>query len=95
MTYDHVSGEVVITATEFKAKCLELLDRVNSGALRKVHITKRGIEVAVLEPPVGREITGGFIGWQTGSMTLPDDLNIDGPIYDPERDGVCDPGGGM
>lgn len=95
MTHDHVTGEVVITATEFKAKCLELLDRVNSGALRRVHITKRGVEVAVLEPPVSHAVSGGFIGWQAGSVALPDDLDIDGPIYDADRDGACDPGGGL
>ena len=95
MTYDHDSGEVVITATEFKAKCLDLLDQVNSGALARVHITKRGVEVAVLEGPDHQVSRQGFIGWQAGSVALPDDLDIDGPIYDPERDGVCDPVRGL
>jgi prevent-host-death family protein len=95
MTYDLVSGEVVITATEFKAKCLDLLDRVNSGEIRKVHITKRGKEVAVMGGPGVQEEKGDFIGWQAGSVVLPDDLDIDGPIYDPEVDGVCDPMSGI
>lgn len=95
MTYDHLSGEVVITATEFKAKCLELLDRVNSGALSKVRITKRGKEVAVLEPPLGRGNDRGFIGWQEGSAVLPEDLDIDGPVYDAEVHGACDPARGL
>ena len=95
MTHDHVSGEVVITATEFKAKCLDLLDRVKSGELKKIHITKRGKEVAVLGAPASLDPTRGFIGWQAGSVALTQDLDIDGPIYDPQRDGVCDPLGGM
>lgn len=95
MTYDLVSGEVVITATEFKAKCLDLLDRVNSGEIRKVHITKRGKEVAVMAGATAHEQHGDFIGWQAGSVILPDDLDIDGPIYDPDVDGVCDPMGGL
>ena len=80
MTYDLVSGEVVITATEFKAKCLDLLDRVNSGEIRRVRITKRGKEVAVVAGSAAPEDRGDFIGWQAGSVDLPDDLDIDGPI---------------
>jgi len=95
MTYDLVSGEVVITATEFKAKCLDLLDRVNSGEIRKVHITKRGKEVAVMGGPGLQEEKGDFIGWQAGSVALPDDLDIDGPIYDPKVHGACDPMSGL
>ena len=95
MTHDHVTGEVVITATEFKAKCLELLDRVKSGSIRRVRITKRGQEVAVLDPPESPRPVKGFIGWQGGSVELPDDLDIDGPIYDPQIDGACDPARGL
>ena len=95
MNHNLVSGEVVITATEFKAKCLDLLDRVNSGELRKVHITKRGKEVAVLAGSDARDDAGDFIGWQAGSVVLPDDLDIDGPIYNPEVHGVCDPTRGL
>ncbi len=51
MTHDQITGEVVITATEFKAKCLDLIDRVQSGALRKVTITKRGKDAAVVRQP--------------------------------------------
>lgn len=95
MTYDHESGEVVITATEFKAKCLELLDRVHSGDLRRVHITKRGKEVAVLEGPEQPPAIVSFIGAQPDSVDLPPDLDIDGPIHDPKRDGRCEPARGL
>jgi prevent-host-death family protein len=95
MDYDHVSGEVVITATEFKAKCLELLDRVSSGDLKRVRITKRGKEVAVMEGPEPAGAVISFIGAQPDTVYLPPDLDIDGPIYDPERDGHCRPLGGF
>jgi prevent-host-death family protein len=39
------------TATEFKAKCLEILDRLAARKLTRVTITKRGKVVAVLTPP--------------------------------------------
>jgi prevent-host-death family protein len=95
MTYDLVSGEVVITATEFKAKCLDLLDRVNSGEIRKVHITKRGKEVGQLVMPKSDLAEPwnphSIFGCMTDETVLPDDLDIDGPIYDPEVHGIVDP----
>ena len=95
MTYDLVSGEVVITATEFKAKCLDLLDRVNSGEIRRVRITKRGKEVGLLITPKGEVAEPwdprSIFGCMKKETTLPDDLDIDGPIYDPELHGVVDP----
>ena len=39
------------TATEFKAKCLDILDRVAAHKFTRVTITKRGKIVAVLTPP--------------------------------------------
>ena len=94
MTYDLVSGEVVITATEFKAKCLDLLDRVNSGEIRKVHITKRGKEVAVVRSPDHAEAKpwnpDSLFGGMKGTAIIPDGLDIDGPVYDPAIHGVCD-----
>ena len=41
---------VVVTATDFKAKCLQLLDRVNLTGER-IQVTKRGKVVAELVPP--------------------------------------------
>ncbi len=43
----------VLTATEFKATCLEILDRVATRELERVHLTKRGKVVAMLVPPEG------------------------------------------
>lgn len=39
------------TVTEFKAKCLDILDRLGSGKLDRVEVTKRGKVMAVLTPP--------------------------------------------
>ncbi|MEP6603627.1 MAG: type II toxin-antitoxin system Phd/YefM family antitoxin [Spartobacteria bacterium] len=42
---------MTITASEFKAKCLSLMEHVrNSG--ESISITKRGVEVARLAPPI-------------------------------------------
>lgn len=86
MTYDLVSGEVVITATEFKAKCLDLLDRVNSGAVKKVHITKRGKEAAVLVSPeaAAKEPWDprSMFGSMKGSLTVDPSIDLAKPIYE-------------
>jgi prevent-host-death family protein len=99
MTHDQITGEVVITATEFKAKCLELLDRVKAGTVKKVHITKRGREVGLLTGPEGKGEAPwdpySMFGAMRGTAVISDGLDIDGPIYDPEVHGVCDPGRGL
>lgn len=95
MTYDHVSGEVVITATEFKAKCLELIDRLQRGALTKVTITKRGKAAAVVnqpEPSVPVDPTALF-GCMAGTVIAPDDFDWTAPMdLDPldSEQGVID-----
>jgi prevent-host-death family protein len=40
----------VVSATEFKAKCLALLDEIEERA-EPITITRRGVPVAVLGPP--------------------------------------------
>jgi prevent-host-death family protein len=45
---------MTITASEFKAKCLRLMDRVQKTG-ESISITKRGVEVARLAPPVLKE----------------------------------------
>ncbi len=86
MTHDHASGEVVITATEFKAKCLELLDRVKSGAVKTVRITKRGKEVGLLIAPQSAEEKPwdprSMFGAMKGSLTLDPSIDLTKPIYE-------------
>jgi prevent-host-death family protein len=44
---------MTITASEFKAKCLRLMEQVNKTG-ESITITKRGVEVARLTPPESR-----------------------------------------
>lgn len=44
----------VVSATEFKAKCLALLDEVDRGSIA-LTVTKRGRPVAVVGPPPKRK----------------------------------------
>jgi prevent-host-death family protein len=61
-----------VPATEFKAKCLELMDRV--AERRETYlITKRGRPVARLMPPVN-EPKDTMFGWLRGKATIAGDL---------------------
>ena len=40
----------IVSASEFKAKCLDILDRIRSRELERDVITKRGMTVALLLP---------------------------------------------
>ena len=42
---------MLISATEFKATCLDILDRIGAGEWERVEVTKRSRVVAVLVPP--------------------------------------------
>ena len=82
MTHDQITGEVVITATEFKAKCLDLIDRVQRGVLTKVTITKRGKKAAVVnrpEPDLATDPTALF-GCMKGTVIAPDDFDWTAPM---------------
>ncbi len=68
---------IVISATEFKAKCLEILDRVKATG-EQIQITKRGKVVAVLGPAqestnLGAGAAKGFIKI-TGDIVEPLDI---------------------
>jgi len=72
-----------ITATEFKAKCLEILDRLAAQKLDRVTITKRGRVVAVLTPPddpaAGVERLHGLL---RGRVTVPPGFDLTAPVLD-------------
>lgn len=71
-----------ITATQFKATCLDLLDRLASGEITRLEVTKRGKVVAVLTPPVQRHPVDALFGAQRGSITFPAELDLTTPAFD-------------
>ena len=71
----HNETEMVISATEFKAKCLEILDRVRDTGER-ILISKRGKVIAEVGPPSqgSRLAKSGFAKGQlviTGDIVEP------------------------
>jgi prevent-host-death family protein len=72
-----------ITATEFKAHCLDVLDRVNSGEIEEVAITKRGKVVArLLPPPLDAEAVAALFGAMAGTVTMDDDCDLTEPVFE-------------
>ncbi len=62
--------EMTITATEFKARCLELMDRVYQTG-ESIVITKRGKPISRLAPPEAPIERPSFLGCMQGQL---DDL---------------------
>ena len=63
-----------IPATEFKAKCLSILDEVSSGRTR-VTITKHGRAVATLSP-VREQSKSRMDSWKGLARLAPDIVNF-------------------
>jgi len=71
------------TATEFKAKCLDILDRLAAHKLTRVTITKRGKVVAVLTPPEDSESAIRQLhGCLRGSVIAPAGFDFTAPVLD-------------
>ncbi len=71
------------SASEFKAKCLDILDRVNAREFEQVLITKRGRVVAVLTPAVAEaDAVASLHGFMRGSVIMPDDIDLTAPVSD-------------
>ena len=69
-----------ISASEFKAKCLNILDRLDKHELDRVIITKRGRTVAVLTPP--ETVVQDLYGSMRGSVIIPEGFDLTEPVFD-------------
>ena len=72
-----------VSATEFKAKCLAMLDRVGRREWDSIAITKHGRVVAVLSPPaLDCASIEALHGALRGSALLAPDLDLTAPVVD-------------
>lgn len=79
------SDVATISATKFKATCLELLDKVQLGEIDQLEITKRGRVVAVLCPPAATLADAeALFGCMKGTFGIPDDLDLTAPVFEGE-----------
>lgn len=72
-----------ISASEFKAKCLDILNQLSARKLTRVTITKHGRPVAILTPPdEAKESVRQLYGFMKGSVVGLDDFDLTEPILD-------------
>jgi prevent-host-death family protein len=72
-----------IKASEFKAKCLDILDRIRSKEFERVVVTKRGVPVAVLvPPPADAGEVARLHGFLRGSVVIPPEIDLTAPVAD-------------
>jgi prevent-host-death family protein len=72
-----------LNATDFKAKCLDVLDQLSDRRLERVVITKRGKPVAVLTPPVATaDAVASLHGFMRGSVVIPPGTDLTAPVLD-------------
>lgn len=84
---DMVTSELTISASEFKAKCLDILKRLGEHRLRKVTVTRRGKPVAVITPPdLSRADLLAAFGSMAGTVHIPDGFDLTAPIFADEVD---------
>lgn len=73
-------GTETVSATHFKAKCLDILDRINRRELGRVVVTKRGRVVAVLIPPEDEAAQVRRVhGFMRGTVMIPDGTDLAEP----------------
>ena len=76
-----------MTATEFKAKCLEILDQIKSGEIDRLTITKRGEPVGVLIAPEHEaDALSKLHGSMRGSVIIPEGFDLTAPVLDEALD---------
>lgn len=76
-----------IAATEFKAKCLALMDQLAARKLSRIVVTKHGRPVAVLSPPpTPEEAADALFGCLKGTIIAPADFDFTAPVLDEPLD---------
>ena len=80
-----MSETEIISVSEFKAKCLDILARLDARQLDRVELTKRGRTVAVLTPPETKhEAVRKLHGFMKGTVIGSDDFDLAKPICEDE-----------
>lgn len=80
-------SELHISVSEFKARCLDLFDRLNTRQLQKVIVTRRGKVVAVVTPPSSDDAQARAIhGAMSGMALVQSGTDLTAPIFDEALD---------
>jgi prevent-host-death family protein len=76
-------AQETISASEFKAKCLDILSRLGARKLTRVTITKHGRPVAILTPPdEATDSVRQLHGFMKGSVVGLGEIDLTEPVLD-------------
>jgi antitoxin (DNA-binding transcriptional repressor) of toxin-antitoxin stability system len=84
--FDTEDTRLNLTATEFKAKCLELFRRLDIGTLTEVTITRRGKPIATVRAADVPDIKGSAWGFMRGTIKIAPGVDLTAPVIDEEPD---------
>lgn len=77
------AAEKTVSATEFKAKCLDLMDEMSAGRLRCVHITKRGRAFLSMAPQNAARPSERIFRVFRDTVHVPVEVDLTVPVIDP------------
>jgi antitoxin (DNA-binding transcriptional repressor) of toxin-antitoxin stability system len=78
-----MSATETLSVTEFKAKCLDLFNRLSNGRLTRVEVTRRGRTVAIVNSPPSRsEEARALHGSMAGMTRAAPDYDPAAPVLD-------------
>ena len=80
--------EKTVTATEFKAKCLEFMDQLDQRKLDRILITKRGRVVSMAVPPPASpadKTLPPIFGFMKADTYIPDNFDWEAPLISNEE----------
>jgi prevent-host-death family protein len=85
-------GEMTISVTDFKAKCLDFIERVEKKRITRLVLTRHGKPVATVTGDVPQPMKLTPENWNPFanlgvSVHRPAGLDLSKPIYDPKVDG--------
>lgn len=79
------SRELEISVTAFKAKCLDLFDRLSTHDLKRITVTRHGRPVAELTPPKAKKAKPeSLFGCMKGTVIAPPGYDFTEPLLDIE-----------
>ena len=78
--------EKTVSVTEFKARCLSLMDDVHARKLNRLKIVKRGKLHVVISAPPPAKAKRSIFGALKGSVAIPKGLDLTKPIFEDEID---------
>lgn len=79
-------GTLTLSASAFKARCLEVFKALEARKLARVVVTRRGRPVAELVPPRGVGAPPRLWGAHRGSVTVMPGVDLTEPVLDEPLD---------